>query len=110
MSNETKINYWIEVLETSFDFAGINATKGQLEQIAQDIQTAHECYGMAYGYDNIPNPLEMKNKELQKKLNIECRKKVCPMCSGSGVEVFVGPGHTSTSQCYKCRGEGKVVD
>lgn len=50
------MDYWRECIESSFEEAGITASEEQVEAVAGDVQVAHENYGMAHGYDAIPNP------------------------------------------------------
>jgi hypothetical protein len=108
MSDESRIAYWVETVEEALAAVGLEATPDQLNQIANDVQIAHECYGMAFGHDSIPNPLAAEIKELKTKLDVERRKAVCPRCLGSGEEISIGPYHTGISQCLECRGEGSA--
>ena len=68
------MNYWNECISCAFDEAGIQATKEQIDLVAGDVEVAHENYGMAHGYDAIPNPILLENNELKKQLKIEQNK------------------------------------
>ena len=50
------MDYWTECISTALDEAGIVATKEQIEIIVGAVEGGHENYGMAHGYDCIPNP------------------------------------------------------
>lgn len=101
------MDYWNECISEAFDDAGISATKEQIKNVAISVQGGHENYGMAFGYDAIPNPLETENKRLKKQLTQEKEKVFCDKCRGSGRIIMQGPSHSSESECYKCRGEGR---
>ena len=58
-------DYWIECIESSFEEAGIIATKEQIQIVADDVEMSHECYGMYHGYDAIPNPSEEEISKLK---------------------------------------------
>lgn len=108
--NNTKVSsYWIDSIEAALDAAGIVATQKQIEQIAGDVETSHELYGQAHGYECIPNPIQEENTKLKRQLEQEQRKVVCPECKGKGRIYSQGPYHCSDSQCDKCRGEGYVI-
>lgn len=102
------MNYWEECLSEAFDDTGIIATKKQIDTVASWVEGAHENYGMAHGYDHIPNPLILENEKLRKNLDIERRKEICPNCDGVGRIITRGPSHSSNSRCWKCSGEGKI--
>lgn len=103
------MNYWEECISSSLEEAGIKATQEQIEQIASDVQIAHENYGMFMGHDCIPNPLKSENERLSQELKKEQDMVICKTCKGRGwiVESF-GPGlRSSESQCWKCHGRGR---
>lgn len=102
-------DYWFECIAEAFDDTGIVATKEQISNVAGWVEGAHENYGMAHGYDCIPNPTQIENKRLSKELELERSKVVCPECNGKRRLVTYGPYHSSDSECWKCRGEGKVL-
>jgi len=61
------MDYWEECIAEAFEDAGITATKEQIDTVASWVEGAHENYGMAHGYDAIPNPLESEIGELKRK-------------------------------------------
>jgi hypothetical protein len=102
------MNYWKECISEAFDDAGITASEKQIETVVDWVKGAHENYGMAFGHDCIPNPLESENKRLTQELKVEKNKITCPACNGHGSITSNGPYHSSHSSCFKCRGEGRV--
>lgn len=100
-------SYWLECIECAFDSAGISATKEQKEMVASDVESGHENYGMAHGYDCIPNPIDTENTRLKQQLDTERRKIVCRECKSKGRIYTYEPHHGSDSQCDACRGEGR---
>ncbi len=103
------MKYWQECIECAFDEAGIAATPEQIKMVAGAVETSHECYGMAFGHDCIPNPTELENKELKRKLEIEKSKTVCPECKGRGYITENFCNRSCTSRCDRCAGEGKII-
>lgn len=103
------MNYWEECVSEAFDDVGIKASKIQIETVASCVEGAHENYGMANGHDCIPNPEVEENKKLTEQLAAELSKITCPECSGVGTITSHGPCHSATSNCYKCRGEGRIL-
>ena len=97
--------YWKECIEISFEEAGIKATKEQIEIVVSSVEGGHENYGMAHGYECIPNPLMEENK---RKHYREKNKQLCSDCKGKGRIIIPGPYHSSDSQCYSCNGEGFI--
>lgn len=59
------MDYWKECIETAFDEAGITATEEQKKSVIETVEGAHENYGMAFGHDCIPNPLEAEVKQAE---------------------------------------------
>lgn len=102
------MDYWQECIAEAFEDAGITATKEQIETVVSWVEGAHENYGMATGSDCIPNPLVLENESLKKELTKERDKVICEECNGKGRIITQGPCHSSNSECYKCRGEGRV--
>lgn len=101
------MDYWKECISEAFDDAGVTVTSKQLETVASWVEGAHENYGLATGHDCIPNPMKLENDRLQVKLEKERNKDTCPICEGKGDITMHGPVHSATSQCWKCRGEGR---
>lgn len=102
------MDYWRECVSESLEDAGIVATKEQIETVTSWVEGAHENFSMAHGHDCIPNPLVSENESLKRELSNERNKVVCRECNGHGRTTTQGPYHSSNSECYKCRGEGKV--
>jgi hypothetical protein len=103
------MDYWREAFCAALDEAGmVYPAEQQLLLAVKVLEGAHENYGMAFGHDCIPNPIEEENKRLIKALEKERNKSVCPECIGSGQNVVELPIHTSISRCWNCNGEGKV--
>lgn len=59
------MDYWTECISEAMEDAGIAATKEQIDTVVTWVEGAHENYGMAFGHDCIPNPLESDLKELK---------------------------------------------
>ena len=102
------MDYWVECISEAFDDVGIVATEEQIKTVASWVDGAHDNYGQAHGYDCIPSPVSLENEQLKADLKKERDKRGCPECNGSGVNVSHGPAHSAITQCWKCRGEGKV--
>ncbi len=102
------MNYWIECISEAFDDAKLDATPEQIYTVASWVEGAHESYDIALGHDVISNPLLEDNDKLRRELKIERDKVSCQVCHGEGsITISVGPSHFSTSECWKCVGEGK---
>lgn len=99
--------YWTECVSQAMDDCGLLATPEQIESIAEAVEIGHENYGVAHGYDCIPNPDKLEIVKLEKALREEQEKIVCPDCNGKGIEVSYGGTRMSVSACFWCRGEGK---
>lgn len=102
------MDYWRECIDIAFDEAGIEATDEQKELVAGAVEGAHENHGMAYGRDCIPNPLKSEADSLSRKLKWERERIGCDVCKGRGRIITPGPHHSSDSECWVCRGDGKV--
>ena len=103
------MDYWKECISEALDEVGIKATERQIMIIAECVEGSHENYGMAYGHDAIPNPLETENKNLKKELRDEKDKIICEICSGKGNLISYGGTFQSISTCWKCKGEGRYL-
>ena len=101
------MDYWEEAVACSLDEHGIQATDEQIKAIAADMAINHEMYGTAHGYDAIPNPLQSERDDLARKLEAEREKVHCKTCGGRGRIITTGPYHSSDSECWKCRGDGR---
>ena len=62
------MDYWKECIEIAFEEAGITATDEQIDQVAGSVEGGHENYGMARGYDAIPNPRDSEVERLKNKI------------------------------------------
>ena len=102
-------DYWTECIEVAFEDAGIEATAAQIESVAGDVQGGHENYGMAFNQPSGPSQAEIELKETKRRLAKEQDKIFCRECSGTGMITVDGPVHSGTSQCWKCRGDGRHV-
>lgn len=102
------MDYWKDCIEESFEDAGIEATQDQINTVISWVEGAYENYGMATGRDCIPNSMVSENEDLRKALKKEREKIICAECNGKGRIITYGGTFQSDSECYKCRGEGKV--
>lgn len=102
------MDYWKECVMCAFDEAEITATDEQIKIVSDVMAGAHENIGQAYYVPD--NPLIAENKELTRKLALERLKVHCIACDGRGRITTQGPHHGSNTECYKCRGEGKIVE
>lgn len=100
-------DYWNECISSALDEVDIVATKEQIESIAGDVEVSHENFGMAHGHDAIPNPLRTENDQLKNDLRTEREKVLCKTCKGRGSITTYRGTFQSTSQCWKCKGEGR---
>ena len=101
-------NYWKDVVPEILDDAGIVYTPEQLAQVIEGVEGCHENYGMAHGHDALPNPDRLEIDKLKKALRTEQDKVVCKQCWGRGSITENFGVRSSTSQCDRCNGEGKV--
>lgn len=101
------MDYWEECISIALEECGLSATKEQINDIAGAVEGAHENYGMAFGYDAIPNPLQEENRKLQAEIKAERDKVICELCHGKGRIITPGPYHSSDSECPRCRGDGR---
>jgi hypothetical protein len=107
------MNYWKECITIALDDLGLVLTDEQIDYLADSVEGGHENYGMAFGYDCIPNPVEsrtqMELRELKRK-NQEHddwmnKTKPCYTCSTTGtVKDCWGRDQT----CFDCYGKGRV--
>lgn len=104
--------YWIECVSNALEDAGVKANADQIAMIANDVQGAHECYGMAFGHDVASSNWHANNereKTALKKAVVHEKEKVnCPDCKGEGrLRYNTGPWAVNT-ECSKCRGDGRL--
>ena len=100
-------SYWQICVAEAFDEAKLSATPEQIKSIVETIEAAHDNYGMAHGYDCIPNPDRIEINRLGSELTKERGKVACEVCRGKGRLYSQGPYHCSDSQCWNCHGERK---
>lgn len=101
--------YWIIATEEALEEnekCGLFSQR-EIEALAYSIETAARMESEACGHHNIPNLLVAENERLAKAVSAERDKVHCKECNGSGTIVSHGPCHSSESQCWKCRGEGR---
>ena len=105
-------DYWRDHAEIAMDEAGLTATDKQLDTIAGVIESAHEFFGQSMGHDvasaNWFGDKEREIQTLKDRLHTEQEKVVCPECKGSRVTHTYGGTMMSTSECWKCNGEGRL--
>ena len=102
------MNYWKECIECAFDEAGIIATVEQIEHVADTVRVSHDNYGMAFYSPPASEHLRSEIDDLKRKIKREQNKVHCRECDGLGSITTPGPVQSSTSQCWKCNGEGRV--
>ena len=108
MSKTTEEQYWEKCIAIAAEENNIPLTAEQITALAQSAQSGHENYGMAFYEPPAGEYLERENKRLREEPVKEQNKVVCPLCRGRGRLISQGPYHSSNSECWKCRGEGKV--
>ena len=106
------MDYWREHAEIALSEAGLpSATDEQLDAIAGVIESAHEFYGQNMGHDvataNFKGEQQRLMDNLARQLQEERDKVICGTCNGGGEIVTHGPYHSSSSQCWKCNGDGR---
>jgi len=104
------MDYWKEAFMAALEEAEIPfPADDKLKLGAAVLRGAHEEYGMAQGHHCIPDPQAAEVDRLEKALAKERRKEHCRTCDGRGRIETPGPYHSSNSECWKCRGEGRVA-
>lgn len=106
-------NYWIECMKEAFEESGINASEGQIENVAAWAEGAHENYSMATGHDvatanyvsDEARELEALKKENEDRRVWEATTRPCRICSTSGL---VLDGWGRDRKCDNCGGEGRI--
>lgn len=105
------MNYWEECISEAFDDAVIEATQEQIQAVANWVEGSHEVYGEANGHDQIgPSDIDDKREiqQLKNDLKEEQAKILCEECKGRGVIVSKFVTFESRSDCYSCKGTGRV--
>jgi hypothetical protein len=107
------VEYWKECISIAADECGLALAPEQLHFLAEAVESGHENYGMAFGHDCIPDPVESEaHRELQK-LRAENERheqwknstKPCKICTTTG-SVRDGWGRDIT--CPNCNGSGRI--
>lgn len=101
----SKLQYFKECIESSFDEHGIIATNDQILAVASDVQNSYENIGLAFYTPESPFVGEVE--KLKKDLEYERALVFCETCNGRGRIQSYGPHHGSNSECHKCNGRGK---
>lgn len=105
--------YWEECLSQAADEIGLDLCSESLQHLAEAVSGGHENYGMAFGHDHIPCPVEsqakrdlesLKRKESERDSWVD-RTSPCKQCTTSG-NVFDCWGRTAV--CPTCNGRGRV--
>ena len=107
-----KLDYWAESVADALSNEGIPASPEQIANIAGAMETSHENYGMAFYSPPAGEHYKREISDLKQRLNIEERKVTCTACNGKGMiteAAWNGCGRSSTSTCWKCRGDGKII-
>lgn len=107
------MEYWKECISIAADECGLVLTEEQLECLASSVEGGHENYGMAFGYDCIPNPVESRAQEELRHMKLEKQKqeewinstKPCRTCVTTGLSVDVWGRDITCPDCY---GKGRV--
>lgn len=96
---------WKELIAESLEQHGVAATAEQIDRVAEDAAGIAES--ISEHSFRPSDPMVRELAESQAALRREQSKVTCAPCHGSGVITTSGPHHGSTSQCWKCRGEGR---
>lgn len=101
-------DYWRECISSAFGDVGIVATDEQIAEVADAVEGAHENYGMAFYQPSFSeHPVHEELRKAKEDLRKERDKVHCEVCRGTGSTHTYGGTFMSTSQCYKCHGEGR---
>ena len=106
--SQAQTDYWIESVSIAFEESGIQASQEQIQQVAADVEGCHDNYGLAFHTPSGPSPQEQEITKLRKDLEKERNKRMCDECNGRGRIITQGPYHSSDSECWNCRGDGRV--
>lgn len=106
------MDYWKECIQEAFESAGLTATPEQVDEVASWAEGAHDNYSQALGHDvvaaNYQGEKDAKIEALQRSLEAEKDKVHCRECDGRGRIIENFGSHSSNTECWKCRGEGRV--
>lgn len=102
------MDYWYEAVEIALNDAGVSASDEQIDLIAGAIKVSHANYSMCHFTPSSNNESEEVSR-LQKELDDEKSKVVCPNCKGAGFHVVFYGTRSAEFECHKCRGSGRVL-
>ena len=106
-------DYWSEAVGEALCSMGKYDlfTRAEIDELGEAMATSAECQSMAFGWDvassNRSAELRRNEDTLRQELARERAKIVCRSCDGAGWITTPGPYHSSTSQCFKCHGDGR---
>ncbi len=105
----TREEYAAECLSNSLADAGLDGAVpvSKLSEVANSFKMGLDMESEAFGDLAIPDPRNEEIKNLRKNLEREKNKVHCETCNGAGRVTSYGPSHSSDSECWKCRGEGR---
>jgi hypothetical protein len=67
-------DYFFDTIAGALEEVGIKATNEQIQIIADAVQISHDNYGMAHGYDCIPNPAVSEINKLKREFEKQREK------------------------------------
>jgi RecJ-like exonuclease len=104
--------YWEIFVDEALPEMGITLTKEQrlelLEGIIGHASMEHEATGVAVADRNLSGAREAELNKANRDLLFEREKIMCRNCDGRGRITTYGGTFQSRSQCWECKGEGKV--
>ena len=106
---DAKAEYWREAVQEAVEALGKFGlfTSEEYTEIGKSLAISEE--GLSLAFYSPPSPEPSRVKELERELQKERSKIVCSECKGSGTYHHAGPYHSSSGQCFRCQGEGKVL-
>ena len=111
MKKDWRDDYWSECLSIAAEECALHLTPDQLECLVDSVKGGHENYSMASGDDvfsaNLTASRAREISDLKKAVQREKDKMPCRQCGGRGTIHTFGGTMMSTSQCWKCHGEGR---
>lgn len=102
-------DYWKTVIPEVLGDLGIELTEEKEKDLIEAIEGCAETKSLYTGDECIPNLYRLETEKLKKELTKERSKVVCPECGGRGSITVSWLDRSSTSTCWKCNGEGKVL-
>ena len=106
-------DYWEECIRIALGEADITASDEQVGILVSAVEGGYENYGMAHGYDCIPNPVEYQAQRELRELKQRIKKKEdwiastdpCRKCTTTGT---VRDCWGRPTDCPDCNGEGRT--